>query len=191
MKTGICVSRHSLYRPDKALTRCHRGRIRPRPLRISQYLSVDIALTSLLHALKLLERKQGVDGGMKPIIQRRRTADGAPGRGERWSRGERIEVRADKPSVNRHQGGRALLDNDGGFEVRRLRRSDGSHIHGATESIGGRHLVHVDHGLRRVDGLLFRHAMLRLGARLIRLHLPIEREHLGRMAGELTLLCRL
>lgn len=114
----------------------------------------------------------------------RRTADGASRGGERRSRGEAVEISAHEPGIQRHKRGGTRLHDDSGLELRWLRRSNGGHVHGAPEGVGGGHLVHVHHGLRgkTVLGLL----VLMLGVLLLlreRLHLTIELLHVGRMAG--------
>lgn len=115
-------------------------------------------------------------------------ADRAPRGGERWSRGEAIEVSAHKPGVQRHEGRSARLHNDGRLEVRGLRRGDGSHVDGSPEGIRSGHLVNVHHGLGRIEVLVVRKTvlgLLLLGVLVLRerVHLTVEGPHLGWVTG--------
>ena len=75
---------------------------------MSQDLSVDFTLTTLLHTLHFLKRKEVLrDRDVLRTSAGRwaaaAAADGASGGGERWSRRESIEIRTDEASVQRHE----------------------------------------------------------------------------------------
>lgn len=164
------------------LTWCHGRRVSPSPVGVGQDLRVDIVFASLLHTLDLLEREKAVvDRSSERTTAGGRAADGASGRGERGSRGEAVEVGTHKSSVKGHESRRALLHDDGGLHVGWLGRGN---VDCTAEGICSGHLVHVQHGLGSVHGLLLGHAVLWLLVLRVGWHLSIELLHVGWMASE-------